>query len=99
MNNRNYLIPGLKEWRFETSDAGYKLWSGRRGYGVDVTADMPAQEIANRVTAMLWFELKLPREVAKTAEKPMLRVDWQAMIKEAGTDVQLDALFIAAATL
>ena len=88
MNNRTYLMPGLAGWTFKTSDTGYGLWSANDGPGVAVTADMPATEISERVKALIWFNFKVSREVSEAAAKAVLIIDWQAMIREAGTDVQ-----------
>ena len=99
MNNRTYLIPGLKDWTFKTSDTGYGLWSSNNGPGVAVTADMPATEIAERVKAVIWFSFKVPREVSEAAAKAVLIIDWQAMIREAGTDVQHQSLSLPGWTL
>lgn len=88
MNDRTYTIPGLKDWTFKTSDTGYGLWSGSGGPGVSVTSDMPVTEIAERVKSVLWMRSGMSDEAAETAAKAVLIVDWQAMIQEAGTDVQ-----------
>lgn len=88
MNNRIYLIPGLNGWTFKTADTGYGLWSPGGGPGVSVTSDMSATEIADRVKGIFWLNLKLSNEASEEAAKPALKVDWQAMIRESGTDVQ-----------
>ena len=88
MNKRTYLIPGLKNWTFETSDTGYGLWSGNGGPGVAVTSSMPKAEIAERVKGILWMRFGMSDEAAEAGAKATLKVDWQAMIREAGTDVQ-----------
>ena len=88
MNNRTYLIPGLRGWTFKTSDTSFGLWSGSGGPGVAVAADMSAAEIAERVKGIFWLNYKLSNEAAEKASKAALIVDWQAMIQEAGTEVQ-----------
>ena len=88
MNNRTYIIPGLKNWTFKTSDTGYGLWSGLGNPGVVVTADMPSIVIAARVQEILWLTFNMSGAAAEVASKAALKVDWQAMIQEAGTDVQ-----------
>ena len=88
MNNRTYLIPGLRNWTFKTSDTGYGLWSGLGTPGVVVTLAMPATLIAARVQEVLWLNFHMSGEAAEMASKAALKVDWQTMMREAGTDVQ-----------
>lgn len=88
MNNRTYIIPGLDGWTFKTSAYGYGLWSGNGGPGVAVTLETPAAEIAERVKSILWLHSRMSDETAEAGAKAILIVDWQAMIREAGTDVQ-----------
>ena len=88
MNNRTYLIPGLRGWTFKTSDTGSGLLSGNGGPGVTVTAGMPVTDIAEQVKSTLWLRSRMSDEVATAAAKAVLIIDWQAMLNEAGTDVQ-----------
>ena len=88
MNNRIYLIPGLQGWTFKTSDTGYELSTGLGGLGVVVTPDTPVSEIEARVKGVLWLRFRMTDEVATATAKAVLIIDWQAMINEAGTDVQ-----------
>ena len=88
MNNRTYLIPGLKNWTFKTSDTGSGLLSGNGGPGVTVTAGMPVTDIAEQVKSTLWLRSRMTDEAATATAKAVLIIDWQAMIRDAGTDVQ-----------
>ena len=88
MNQRKYIIPGLKGWTFSTSDTGSGLLSGNGGPGVTVTAGMPVTDIAEQVKSTLWLRSRMTDEAATAAAKAVLIIDWQAMIQEAGTDVQ-----------
>ena len=88
MNNRTYLIPGLKSWIFTTSSTGSGLLSGNGGPGVTVTSAMPVTDIAEQVKSTLWLRSRMTDEVATSTAKAVLIVDWQSMIQEAGTDVQ-----------
>ena len=88
MNQRKYIIPGLKGWTFSTSDTGSGLLSGNGGPGVTVTAGMPVTDIAEQVKSTLWLRSRMSDEVATATAKAVLIIDWQAMIQEAGTEVQ-----------
>ena len=88
MNQRTYIIPGLKNWTFKTSSTGSGLLSGNGGPGVTVTSGMPVTDIAEQVKSTLWLRSRMTDEVATSTSKAVLIIDWQAMINEAGTDVQ-----------
>ena len=88
MNNRTYLIPGLRGWTFKTSDTGYELATELGGMGVVVTPDTPVTEIEARVKGVLWLRFRMSDAAAEKAAKAVLIIDWQAMIRDAGTDVQ-----------
>ena len=88
MNNRTYTIPGLKDVIVKTSDAECGIWFGEKGQGFVLNPVWPAQEIANRVKSVLWFDFGASEKVKNAAHKAALRVDWQAIKSQAGTDVQ-----------
>ena len=88
MNQRTYIIPGLKDVIVKTSDTECGVWFGEKGQGFVLNPVWPAQEIANRIKSVLWFDFGASEKVKNAAHIAALRVDWQAMIKEAGTDVQ-----------
>ena len=88
MNDRTYIIPGLKGWTFRTSDTGSGLLSGNGGPGITVTAGMTPAEIAEQVKSTLWLRSRMTDEAATDTAKAVLIIDWQAMIREAGTEVQ-----------
>ena len=88
MNQRTYIIPGLKSWIFKTSTTGYELYSELGGLGVVVTPDTLITEIASRVKGVLWLRFRMTDEAAEKAAKAVLIIDWQAMIQEAGTNIQ-----------
>ena len=88
MNNRTYTIPGLKDVIVKTSDTECGVWFGAKGQGFVLDPVWPAQEIANRVKSVLWFDFGASEKVKNEAHKAALRVDWQAIKSQAGTDVQ-----------
>lgn len=88
MNSRTYTIPGLKGWIFKTSTTGCGLWFGNKDREIKVTSAMSTEEIAERVKEVFWFTLRATREATDEAIKTILRVDWQAIISEAGSSVQ-----------
>ena len=88
MNERKYTIPGLKDVIVKTSDTECGIWFGLKGQGFVLNPVWPAQEIANRVKSVLWFDFSASEKVKNAAHKAALRVDWQAIKSQAGTDVQ-----------
>ena len=88
MNNRTYLLPGFRDWTFKTSDASCGLYPPTSDPAFSVTADTPVLEISSYVENILWLKFRMQGDAAKTAAKAIYSFDWQAMVREAGTDVQ-----------
>ena len=88
MNNRIYLIPGVIGWTFKTSDTECTLCYAQGGPSVPISPDFSAKDIASRAQIVLCFSFHESVEASGIATEGMLKIDWQAMIREAGTDVQ-----------
>ena len=86
MSDKKYTLPGMSDWNFQVPQYSQPMLWHKGGAGFAVTAATTAQQIADGVKQILRQTTLTPDEaVFAVVAEASRNIDWQAMLKPAGS--------------